>query len=120
MVIPSISFYTEVQSFVTEFQLPMLVSLELDFCSIACIYVIGILPYMSSETSQVEKHIIDGAYREMKAIHCNQENIDWCYGNELTFTKITHGFVFVTGMKRVHVMLKTNQDTIKEWGQQCV
>ena len=31
MVLPSISSYTELQSFVTELQLPMLVSLELDF-----------------------------------------------------------------------------------------
>jgi len=54
---------------------------------------------MSSETSQVEYHIIDGAHPEMKAIYVNQENIDWCSGNGLTFTKITHGFVFVPGMK---------------------
>jgi hypothetical protein len=72
MVLPSIPSYTELQSFVTEMQLPMLVSLELDF------YVIGILPFMSSETSQVEYHIIVGFHPKMKAIFFNQENIDWC------------------------------------------
>jgi hypothetical protein len=101
MVLPSISSYTELQSFVTELQLPMMVSLELDFCSIMFAHVIGISPDMSAETSQVEYHIIDGSHPEMKAIYFNQENIDWCCGNRISFTKITHGFVFVPGMKRV-------------------
>jgi hypothetical protein len=47
MVLPSISSYTELQSFVTELQLPMLVSLELDFRSITFRHVIGISPYLS-------------------------------------------------------------------------
>jgi hypothetical protein len=82
MVLSSISSYTELQSFVTELQLPMLDSLELNFHSITFRNVIGILPYMSSETSQFEYHIIDGAHPEMKAIYFNQENI------------VTHGFLF--------------------------
>ncbi len=97
------------QSFVTELQLPMLVSLELDFCSVTYRHVIGISPfspYMSSETSQVKYHIIDGAHPEMKPMYFNQENIDWCCGNGISFIKITHGFVFVPGMKRVHEMLQ--------------
>jgi len=94
------------QSFVTELQLPMLVSLEIDFCSITFRHVIGISPYISSKTSQVEYHIIDGAHPEMKAIFFDQENIDWCCGQGISFTKITHGFVFVPGMKRVHEMLQ--------------
>ena len=106
MVLPSISSYTELQSFVTELQLPMLVSLELDFRSVTYSHVIGISPYMSAETSQVEYHIIDGSHPEMKAIYFNQENIDWCCGNGISFTKITHGFVFVPGMKRVCEMLQ--------------
>ncbi len=106
MVLPTISSYTELQSFVTELQLPMLVSLELDFRSIKFAHVIGISPYMSAETSQVEYHIIDGSHPEMKAIYFNQENIDWCCGNEISFTKITHGFVFAPGMKRVHEMIQ--------------
>jgi hypothetical protein len=106
MVLPPISSYTDLQSFVTELQLPMLVSLELDFHSVTYRHVIGISPYMSSETSQVEYHIIDGAHPEMKAIYFNQENINWCCGCEISFTKITHGFVFVPGMKRVHEMLQ--------------
>lgn len=81
MVLPSISSYTELQSFVTELQLPMLVSLELDFRSVKFAHVIGISPYMSAETSQVEYHIIDGSHPEMKAIYFNQENIDWCCGD---------------------------------------
>ena len=68
MVLPSISSYTELQSFVTELQLLMLVSLELDFCSVKFAHVIGISPYMSTETSKVEYHIINGAHPEMKAI----------------------------------------------------
>jgi hypothetical protein len=106
MVLPSISSYTELQSFVTELQLPMLVSLELDFRSVKFAHVIGISPYMSAETSQVEYHIIDGSHPEMKAIYFNQENIDWCCGDGISFTKITHGFVFVPGMKRVCEMLQ--------------
>ena len=84
----------------------MLVSLELDFRSDTFRHVIGISPYMSSETSQVEYHIIDGSHPEMKAIYFNQENIDWCCGNGISFTKITHGFVFVPGMKRVREILQ--------------
>ena len=76
MVFPSISIYTELYTFVTELELPMLASLELDFCSITHRNVIGILPYMSSETSHVEYHIIDGAHPEMKPMHFNQKNID--------------------------------------------
>jgi len=106
MVLPSISSYTELQSFVTELQLPMMVSLELDFRSITFAHVIGISPCMSAETSQVEYHIIDGSHPEMKAIYFNQENIDWCCGNGISFTKITHGFVFVPGMKKVCEMLQ--------------
>ena len=84
----------------------MLVSLELDFCSVTYRHVIGISPYMSAETSLVEYHIIDGSHPEMKAIFFNQENIDWCCGNGISFTKITHGFVFVPGMKKVCEMLQ--------------
>jgi len=106
MVLPSILSFTELQSFVTELQLMMMVSLELDFCSITFGHVIGISPYMSSKTSQVEYHIIDGAHPEMKAIFFNEENIDRCCGNRISFTKIIHGFVFAPGMKRVHEMLQ--------------
>ena len=108
MVLPSISSYTELQSFVTELQLPMLVSLELDFRSVTYSHVIGISPFMSAEKSQVEYHIIDGSHPDMKAIYFNQENIDWCCGNGISFTKITHGFVFAPGMKRVREMLQDN------------
>jgi hypothetical protein len=52
------------------------------------------------------KKIIDGSHPEMKAIFFNQENIDCCCGNRISFTKIIHGFVFVPGMKRVHEMLQ--------------
>jgi hypothetical protein len=106
MVLPSILSYTELQSFVTELQLPMLVSLELDFRSVIYSHVIGISPFMSAEKSQVEYHIIDGSHPEMKAIYFNQENIDCCCGNGISFTKITHGFVFVPGMKRVREMIQ--------------
>jgi hypothetical protein len=84
----------------------MLVSLELDFRSVMFEHVIGISPFMSAETSQVEYHIIDGSHHEMKAIYFNQENIDCCCGNGISFTKIAHGFVFVPGMKRVREMLQ--------------
>ena len=107
MVVPSILIYTKLQSFVTELQLSMLVSLELYFHPISYRHVIGILSYMSSETSQVEYHIIYGAHPEMKAIYFLQENIDWCCGNSLSFTKITHDFVFAPGRNRV---LETSQD----------
>ncbi len=42
MVLPSILSFTELQSFVTELQLPMLVSLELDFNSVTYRHVIGV------------------------------------------------------------------------------
>jgi len=106
IVLPSISSYTELQYSVTELQLPMLVSLELDFHSITYRHVISISPYMSSETSQVEYHIIDRAHPEMRAIYFNQENIDWCWRQGISFNRIMHGFVFVPGMKRVHEMLQ--------------
>jgi hypothetical protein len=48
-----------------------------------------------------------GAHPEMKAIYFLQENIDWCCGNSLSFTKITHDFVFAPGRNRV---LETSQD----------
>jgi hypothetical protein len=63
--------------------------------------VIGISPYKSSERSQIEYHIIDGAHPEMKAMYFNKENIDWCCGEALSFDKITYGFAFVPGRKRV-------------------
>jgi hypothetical protein len=106
MVLPSILCYTELHSFVTKLQLPMMVSLELDFRSITFAHVLGISPYMSAETSQVEYHIIDGSHPEMKAIYFNQANIDWRCGNGISFTKITHGFVFAPGTKRVREILQ--------------
>jgi hypothetical protein len=45
--------------------------MKLDFCSVKFAHVIGISPYMSAETSQVEYHIIDGSHTEMKAINFN-------------------------------------------------
>jgi hypothetical protein len=87
-------------------QLPILVSLELDFSSITYRHVVGISPYMSSEKSQVKYHIIDEAHPTMKAIYLNEENIVWCYGNVLSFTKITYGFDFDPGRKRFLDMLQ--------------
>ena len=62
--------------------------------------MIGISPYISSETSQVEYH------PKMKAIYLNQENNDWCYGHGLSFTVITYGFVFDPGRNRFLEMLQ--------------
>ena len=89
------------QTFVTELGIPMLVSLELNFGSFTCNHVIGISPIISSETSQLEYHIIDGAHPELKAMNFSKENMDWCCGKELSFDKITYGFAFVPGWNRV-------------------
>jgi hypothetical protein len=121
MTLPSISSYIELQSFVTELQFLMLVSLELDFRSVTYRHVIGISPYMSSETSQGEYHIIDGAHPETKAIFFNQENNDWCCGNGISFTKITYGFVFIQGMKRVREMLQDKSEyNFVPWTAVCL
>ena len=53
--------------------------------------MIGISPYKSSETSQMEYYIIDGAHPEMKAMYFNKENIYWCCGNELKIENINVG-----------------------------
>ena len=103
--LPSISTYSVLQKFVTESGIPMLVSLELNFRTFTYYHVIGISPFISSETSQVEYHIIDGAHPQMKAMKFSQENIDWCCGEEISFTKIEFGFAFVPGKKRVLEML---------------
>jgi hypothetical protein len=105
-VLPKMSTFTELESFVTRMDLPMLINLELKFPSITLGHVIGISPYKSSETSRIEYHIIDGAHPEMKAMHFNKENIDWCCGNDLKLGKINQGFVFVPGRKRVLEMLR--------------
>ena len=103
--LPSSSTYSVLQTFATESGIPMLVSLELNFRTFTYYHVIGISPFISSETSQVEYHIIDGAHPQMKAIKFSQENIDWCCGEEISFTKIEFGFAFVPGKKRVLEML---------------
>ncbi len=82
----------------------MLVSLELKSGSFTCNHVISISPSISSETSQVEYYIIDGAHPEVKAIIFNKENMDWCCGEELSFDKITNGFALVPGKSRVFGM----------------
>ena len=92
------------QTFVTKLGLPVTVSLELDFCSITYRHMVGISLYMSSETRQVEYHIIDGTYHAIKAIYFNQENIDWCCGNELSFNKISYVVVFVLRRTQVFEM----------------
>ena len=104
--IPSILSYTELESFVTELGLPMLVCLELTYPSVTYMHVIGISPCMSAETGKVEFHIIDGSHPEKKAIYFNKQNIDWCFGHELSFQKISCGFVFVPGRKRVLEMFQ--------------
>jgi hypothetical protein len=101
LTLPSISSYSCLQNFVTELGIPVLVSLELKFGSFTCNHVIGISPFISSETSQLEYHIIDGAHPGEKAMIFNKENIDWCCGEALSFDKITYGFAFVPGRKRV-------------------
>ena len=63
--------------------------------------MIGISPSISSETGQVQYHIIDGAHPEVKTMNFSQENMDWCCGKELSFDKITYGFSFVPGWNRV-------------------
>ena len=105
-VLPSISTFAELESFVKKMGIPMLINLELKFPLITLGHVIGISPYKASETSQVEYHIIDGAHPEMKAMHFNKENIDWCCGTDLKLGRITQGFVFVPGRKRVSEMLQ--------------
>ena len=45
------------------------------------------------------------AHPEMTLIHFNQENFDWCCGN-VSFTNITHGFVFILGRNRVLEMIQ--------------
>ena len=99
--LPSISSYSCLQTFVTELGIPMLVSLKLNFGSFTCNHVIGISPFIPSETSQLEYHIIDGAHPGEKAMIFNKENIDWCCGEALSFDKIAYGFAFVPGRKRV-------------------
>lgn len=101
MVLPSITTFTELESFVIKMGIPMLINLELKFPFITYGHVIGISPYKSSERSQIEYHIIDGAHPEMKAMYFNEENIDWCCGNDLKLEKINLGFGFVPGRKRV-------------------
>ena len=120
MVLPSISSYTELQSFVTELQLPMLVSLELDFCSIKFAHVIGISPYMSAETSQVEYHIIDGSHPEMKAIYFNQEKLIGVVGTRSLLPRSHMVLFLLQGSKECMKCSKTNQDTNLYQGQQCV
>ena len=99
--IPSILSHTDLESFVTELVLPMLVCLELTYSSVTYMHVIGISPYMSAETGEVEFHIIDGYHLENKAIYLTKQNIDWCFGHEISFQKISCGLVFVPGRKRV-------------------
>ena len=106
-VLPIISTFTELESFVTQMGIPMLINLELKFPLITLGHVIGISPYKSSENSQVEYHIIDGAHPKMKVMHFNKENIDWCCGT-LKLGKITKGFGFVPGRRRVLEMLRCN------------
>ena len=108
------------ESFVTELGLPMLVCLELTYPSVTYMHVIGISPCMSAETGKVEFHIIDGSHPEKKAIYFNKQNIDWCFGHELSFQKISCGFVFVAGRKECLKCSKTNQDTIMFQGLQFV
>ncbi len=105
MVLPQISGFTSLQSFVTKLSIPMLVSLELNCRTYTLRHVIGILPIVSPETNQVKYHIIDGAHPEMKAMKFSQENVDWCCGEEISFKKIACGFAFVPGKKRVLEML---------------
>ena len=76
--IPSIFSYTELEYFVTELGLPMLVCLELTYPYVTYMNVIGISPCMSAETRKVEFHIIDGSHPEKKAIY-------WCFGQEIAF-----------------------------------
>jgi hypothetical protein len=75
MVLPQITCFTSLQSFVTKLSVPMLVSVELKCRTYMLRHVIGILPIISRETGQVKYHIIDGAHPEMKAMKFSQENI---------------------------------------------
>jgi len=113
--IPLITTFTELESFVTQMGIPVLINLELKFRFVTFGHVIGISPYKSSEGSQIEYHIIDGAHPEMKAMHFNKENIDWCCGNDLKLKKINEGFGFVPGRKRVLEMLndKSGYDLVQ-------
>ena len=105
MVLPQISGFNSLQSFVTKLSIPMLVSLELNCRTYTLRHVIGISPIVSPETGQVEYHIIVGAHPELKAMKFSQENIDWCCQEEISFKKIALGFAFIPGKKRVLEML---------------
>jgi hypothetical protein len=50
MVLPQITGFTSLHSFVTKFSIPMLVSLELKFHTYMTRHVIGIFPIISPET----------------------------------------------------------------------
>jgi len=112
MDVPLISRYTELQSFVTELQLRMFVSLEHYFCPVTYRHVIGVSPDMSSETSHIEYHIIDGAYLECKAIYSSQEILIGVVGtgSPLQRSHIVL-FLFHGGTESLKCS-KTNQDII--------
>ena len=105
MVLPQITCFTSLQSFVTKLSVPMLVSLEVKCRTYMLRHVIGISPIISRETGQVEYHIINGAHPEMKAMKFSQENIDWCCGKNVSFQNIASGFAFMPGKRRVFEML---------------
>ena len=113
--LPSITTFSELESFVTQMGIPILINLELKFRFVTFGHVIGISPYKLSEGNLIEYHIIDGAHPEMKAMHFNKENIDWCCGNDLKLEKINEGFGFVPGRKRVLEMLndKSGYDLVQ-------
>ena len=101
LVIPSILSYSCLQTFINELGIPMLISLDLIYCSVLYEDVIGISPFISLKTSQVEYHIIAGAHPEVKAINFSQENMEWCCGKEIIIDEITNGFAFDPGKNRV-------------------
>ena len=118
--IPSILSYIELESFVTELGLTMLVFLELTYPSVTYMHVIGISPCMSAETGKVEFHIIYGSNPESTSKYFNKQNIDWCFGHELSFQKISCGFFSFQEEKECLKCSKTNQDTIMFQGLQFV
>lgn len=102
MNIPCFLTYQELTAFVQNLNLPMLINVRLQGYQVE--HVVGIAPYKSSATHNVEYHLIDGAHPQRQPMEYSHQNLNWCFDG---LEKIISGFCFVPLAARSFKIVKS-------------
>ena len=102
--------YKDLTEYVQQLQLPILVSLSVNYGADSYDHVVGICPYKDLGGGDAHFRIVDGAHPDLQCIEYSSQNLDWCCGVGNQFTVTTDGFAFIPSPRRTITLLKHMQE----------